>query len=158
MGPTHPKKGVRAGGRGGGGRKKKVRDQNTRDQRGNHRRQTDKDIRAGAGTRTKKYSFPNRGGGGRLPRLSSPACFGGAKKGKYQKWGDDRHMEVGQDRELYPNLPLIGVVLHSVPHQRQKGRRQRATKSGLERGWCGRIKKERPVHSFFRPIDTSAES
>ena len=27
-----------------------------------------------------------------------------------------------------------------------------------ERGWCGRIKKERPVHSFFRPIDTSAES
>ena len=91
-------------------------------------------------------------GAPRLPAL------GGRKKGKYQKWGDDRHMEVGQDRELYPNLPLIGVVLHSVPHQRQKGRRQRATKSGLERGWCGRIKKERPVHSFFRPIDTSAES
>ena len=63
-----------------------MRDQTTRDKRGNHRRQTDKDIRAGAGTRTKKYSFPNRGGGGRLPRLSSPACFGGAKKGKYQKW------------------------------------------------------------------------
>ena len=77
-----------------------------------------------------------------MPRLSSPACFGGAKQGKYQKWGDDRHMEVGQDRELYPILPLIGVVLHSVPHQRQKGRRQRATKSGLERGWCGESKKK----------------
>ncbi len=93
-----------------------------------------------------------------MPRLSSPACFGGTKIGKYQKWGDDRHMEVGQDRELYPNLPLTGVVLHSVPHQRQKGRRQRATKSGLERVGAGESKKKGLSILFFRPIDTSAES
>ena len=37
------------------GRKKKVRDQTTRDKRGNHRRQTDKDILAGVqGNRPKR--------------------------------------------------------------------------------------------------------
>ena len=158
MGPTHPKKGVRAGGRGEGGRKKKVRAKQHGTRGGTIGDRQTKTIVQVCRNMNQEVWLPESGWWDRLPTFSSPACFGGAKKGKYQKWGDDRHMEVGQDRELYPNLPLTGVVLHSVPHQRQKGRRQRATKSGLERGWCGRIKKERPVHSFFRPIDTSAES
>ncbi len=49
-----------------------------------------------------------------MPRLSSPAYFGGAKKGKYQKWGVDRHMEVGQDKELYPKLLSQGEATHST--------------------------------------------
>ncbi len=51
---------------------------------------------------------------GRLPTFSSPACFGGAKKGKYQKWGDDRQMEVGQDKELSPKLLSQGDVTHNT--------------------------------------------
>ncbi len=84
------------------------------------------------------------GGGGGQPTWAIE------KNEKYDGLRDGRHMRQGQDRKLYPNLPLIGEVLHcNTPP---------TPKSGLERGWSGRFKKERPIHSFFRPIDTSAES
>jgi hypothetical protein len=71
--------------------------------------------------------------------LSSPACFGGAKKGKYQKWGDDRHMEVGQDRELYPNLPLIGEALHcsTPPTPKRSNQKKRNTQTEGKKKWFG---------------------
>jgi hypothetical protein len=59
--------------------------------------------------------LPESGWWDMLPiTLSSPACFGGAKKMKYQKWGDDRHMEVGQDKELSPKLLSQGEVTHNT--------------------------------------------
>jgi hypothetical protein len=82
-----------------------------------------------------------------LPRLSSSACFGRPKKGKYQKWGDNRHMEVGQDRELYPNLPLIGEALHCSTPPTPRNTQTEGKKSGLERGWCGKFK--RKAYPFF---------
>ncbi len=57
-------------------------------------------------------------------------------------------MEVGQDRELYPNLPLIGEALHCSTPPTPRNTQTEGKKSGLERGDS---KKE-------RPIDTSAES
>ena len=62
---------------------------------------------------------------------------------------DGRQGEQGQDRELFPILPLIGEVLHSSTpptpkssNQKKETHRQRAKKSGLERGWGGRFKKK----------------
>ena len=95
---------------------------------------------------------------GRLPTLSSPACFGGAKKGKYQKWGDDRHMEVGQDKELSPKLLSQGEVTHNTVLNTVRRTQRHGRKESENEVHSGRIKKEWPVHSFFRPIDTSAES
>ncbi len=57
-------------------------------------------------------------------------------------------MEVGQDRELYPNLPLIGVVLHSVPHQRQKKSQTESNKKWFGKGLV-RENQKRKVCPFF---------
>ena len=78
------------------------------------------------------------------------------EKDKYYELKDGRQGEQGQDRELYLILHLVGEALHcSTPptpkrqKQKKKNTQTEGKKSGLERGWCGRFKKERPNHSFF---------
>ncbi len=95
------------------------------------------------------FRIPNRAGKGRLPMLSSPACFGGAKKGKYQKWGDDRHMEVGQDRELYPNLPLIGEALHCSTPPTPRNTQTEGKKKWFGEGLVREIEKRKAYPFFF---------
>ena len=81
--------------------------------------------------------------------LSSPACFGGAKKGKYQKWGDDRHMEVGQDRELYPNLPLIGEALHCSTPPTPKNTQTESKQKWFGEGFVREIQQRKAYPFFF---------
>jgi hypothetical protein len=91
-------------------------------------------------------------GGGGLP------AWARKKNEKYYELRDVRHRQQGQDRELYPNLSLIGEVLHCSTPPTPKRSKTEGKKKWFGKGWCGRFKKERPIHSFFRPIDTSAES
>ena len=93
-----------------------------------------------------------------MPTLSSPACFGGAKKGKYQKWGDDRHMEVGQDKELSPKLLSQSEVTHNTALNTVRRTQRHGRKESENEVLSGRIKKRTIDHSFFRPIGTSIES
>ncbi len=131
---------------------------------GGHAGQTDEDNRTGVqgsrpntsrkGTRTVQNS-PSAGGGGQ------PA-WARKKNEKYYKLRDGRHRRQGQDRELYPILPLIGEVLHcnTPPTPKRSNQKKRNTQTeGTKKkcspqkkiGWC-------PVHHFFVVVDASADS
>ena len=83
-------------------------------------------------------------------------CWGGGgqptwaieKNEKYDELRDGRHMRQGQDRELYPNLPLIGEVLHCSTPPTPK----RSQTEG-KRKWFGeglvRVIQKRKAYPFF---------
>ena len=60
-----------------------------------------------AGRRTKKNrrpDLPKRAGGGRFPRVPWTTCIGRATEEKYWELSHTRHMEMGQDKELYSKI------------------------------------------------------
>jgi hypothetical protein len=67
-------------------------------------------------------------------------------------------MEVGQDKELSPKLLSQGEITHNTALNTVRRTQRHVRKESENEVLSGRIKKERPVHSFFRPIDTTAES
>ncbi len=91
------------------GRKIKVRRQATWSKRGDHVGQADNHngtgVQGDEPRRTGARTFQNiRPGGGRFPRVSWTTCIGRAKEEKYWELRHTRHMEMGQDKELYSNI------------------------------------------------------
>ncbi len=82
-------------------------------------------------------------GGGGLP------AWAGKKKEKYLELRDVRHRQQGQDRELYPNLPLIGEVQHCSTPPTPKRSNTEGRKKWFGEGLVREIQKRKAYPFFF---------
>ena len=58
-------------------------------------------------------------------------------------------MEVGQDRELYPNLPLIGETLHCSTPPTPRNTQTEGNKKWFGKGLVREIQKRKAYPFFF---------
>ena len=91
------------------GRKQKVRRQTKGSKRGDHVGQADKQNGTGvqgdeATKKNRRPDLPKRAGGGRFPRVPWTTCIGRAKDFFFWELSHTRHMEMGQDKELYSKM------------------------------------------------------
>ena len=154
-GPTHPKKGVREG---GGQKTKSERANNTGQVRGACQTGIQRESCRCAGTHTKKKRRPDCPK--RVDLLGVKDCLHREREMReiFRSERCQTHEGGAGEGDLFESAWRSTGTAQQYSRLPHKVQPQMAKKSGLEGGWCGRFKKERPIHSFFRPIDTSAES